>query len=258
MTTSLLQVKDLNKTFGALRVTREVTFDVPEGSILGVIGPNGAGKTTLFNLVTGFLAADSGSILFDGREIVGRPPHKIAALGLRRTFQSARPLATYDVLSNVVAGTYLQGKNGLIHSVFSTGRSREEERDNYRQAAQLLKRLGLDEVSDRVPAELASGQLRLLEVARALAGAPRLLLLDEPAAGLNGAETEGLEAILRSVRDEGVTVVIVEHDVELVLRISDRVLVLNDGAVLVEGVPSDIRTDTRVAEAYFGVKGSKS
>lgn len=248
----LLVVDGLTKSFGALEVTRDVSFSVKAGEILGVIGPNGAGKTTLFNLLTGFLAPDSGRIRFGDRDIGGMRVHRIAALGLQRTFQSSRPLHSETVLDNVVAGTHLRGKGGLLHSLLTTPSAQAEERRHYAEAMRLLDRVGLSDIAGYLPAQLSAGQLRLLEIVRALAGGPRLLLLDEPAAGLNQAETSALEAMLRTVRDDGTTFVVVEHDVELVLRLCDRVMVLNDGAVLLTGPPDEVRHDARVAEAYLG------
>jgi branched-chain amino acid transport system ATP-binding protein len=252
MTTPLLEAREVGKSFGAVKAVDGVTLAVSAGEIASVIGPNGAGKTTLFNALSGFSAADKGTVSLDGRDITRLPPNRIARLGLVRTFQTARPLKNATVLENVLAGTYLHSKGGMWHSLFPVGRVRTSEQKLVKRSIDILTSVGLAEELDRYPRELAAGQLRLLEIARGLAAGPRVLLLDEPAAGLNKVETGKLEQTLRIIRDEGTAVLLVEHDVDLVLRISDRVTVLDFGKLLSQGSPEEIRNDPAVANAYFG------
>jgi branched-chain amino acid transport system ATP-binding protein len=250
--TSTLSVRNLTRSFGAVRAIDDVALEVGPGDIAGVIGPNGAGKTTLFNTISGFSAPDQGSVVFEGADITRMAPHRIAARGLVRTFQTTRPLHTSTVRENVVAGTHLRSSGGLLSSLVTTPRVRRSEREAAELADTLLATTGLDHAADAYPRELGGGQLRLLEIARALATRPTVVLLDEPAAGLNQTETRHLEKTLLAVRDQGVTLVIVEHDVELVFRLCDHVTVLDFGRVLRHGAPAEVRADPAVAEAYFG------
>ena len=236
--TALLRAEGISKSFGAVKAVDGVDLRVRPGEIVAVIGPNGAGKTTLFNALSGFAPADSGTVVLDGHDITRAPAHRIARLGLVRTFQAARPLRNATVLDNVLAGTYLHGRGGLWASLVPTPGVRRHE----------------NELLDRCRDTLAAGQLRLLEIARGLAAQPRALLLDEPAAGLNRVETEGLERILREIREAGTAVLLVEHDVDLVLRVSDHVTVLDFGRPLRQGSPEEVRHDPAVAAAYFGTK----
>jgi branched-chain amino acid transport system ATP-binding protein len=255
MTTSpLLDVQGVSKSFGAVKAVDDLTLQVRAGEIAAVIGPNGAGKTTLFNAISGFSHADSGRVTLEGQDITSLPPHKIARLGLVRTFQSARPLRTATILENVLAGAYLHGKGGLLSSLVPTPGVRRSEQRQVDECLDILDAIGLGEQSDNYPGELAAGQLRLLEIARGLASRPKLLLLDEPAAGLNQQETARLEQTLRTIRDEGTAIVLVEHDVDLVLRLSDHVTVLDFGRLLRKGSPEEIRHDPAVAAAYFGTE----
>jgi branched-chain amino acid transport system ATP-binding protein len=252
MPDNLLVAEAVSKKFGALQALGDVNLEVPEGSIVGLIGPNGAGKTTMFNALSGFSPASSGTVRFAGRDITRLRPHQIAKLGLVRTFQTARPLRNETVLENVLTGTHLSGRATIFSSLFTSRRTVREERAHLATAYELLDRVGLGDYAESYPSGLAAGQLRLLEIARALAAEPRLVLLDEPAAGLNQVETRALEETLVQLRAGGTTVVIVEHDVELVLRLCDSVTVLNFGRVLTSGAPDQIRNDPAVAEAYFG------
>jgi branched-chain amino acid transport system ATP-binding protein len=251
---ALLQVTGLCKSFGAVRAMRSVSLEVEAGQVAGVIGPNGAGKTTLFNALTGFSRADEGTVRFDGADITRLSPHRIAQRGLVRTFQATRPLHSENVRENVVTGTHLSARGGLLAALFTSPRIRRQEVEQREVAEGLLAMTGLADVTEALPRELTGGQLRLLEIARALAARPKLVLLDEPAAGLNQTETRALEKTLLRVRDEGTTLVIVEHDVELVFRLCDQVTVLNFGEVLRGGSPEEIRRDPDVAEAYFGTR----
>jgi branched-chain amino acid transport system ATP-binding protein len=256
MTSPLLQVEEVSKAFGAVRALDNVSLSVGKSDIAAVIGPNGAGKTTLFNALSGFGPADSGTVHFAGHDITRMPPHMIAQQGLVRTFQSARPLRTATVLENVLAGAHLHSKGGLFASLVPMPHIRRTDREVLLDCFQILDAMGLTDKRDRYPGELAAGQLRLLEIARGLASRPRLVLLDEPAAGLNQEETTRLERTLLDIRANGTAILLVEHDVDLVLRISDHVTVLDFGRLLRHGGPEAIRHDPAVAEAYFGANGA--
>ena len=255
---SLLEVRNLCKAFGAVRAVNSVDLDVAQGDIAAIIGPNGAGKTTLFNAISGFASADSGTVRLDGHDITREAPNRIARLGLVRTFQTARPLRGATVLENVLAGTFLHGRGGLWGALFPTPGLRRAEQQSVDESVATLKSVGLLEQRNLFPDELSSGQLRLLEIARGLAARPKVLLLDEPAAGLNRQETARLEATLLAIREAGTAVLLVEHDVDMVLRVSDHVTVLDFGATLAQGKPAAIRTDPKVAQAYFGIGDADS
>lgn len=257
-TTPILNVEHLSKAFGAVKALDDVSVQVEPGQIASIIGPNGAGKTTLFNAISGFAPADSGRVEFDGRDITRTAPHVTARMGLVRTFQSARPLRDSSILENVMAGTYLHGRGGVLASLLPVPSVRRAERERAQMAAESLERVGLLRESHRYPDELSAGQLRLLEIARALVTGAKVLLLDEPAAGLNKTETARLETNLKQIRESGITVLLVEHDVDLVLRVSDHVTVLDFGRLLRRGTPTEIRTDPAVAAAYFGIGDSST
>ena len=220
---------------------QNVSFDVSEGMILGIIGPNGAGKTTVFNLLNGFLRPDTGEILLHGRSVVGRKPHEMCNAGVGRTFQIMRPFSRLSVIENVVIGSFVHARG---------------EKDARRLAEKAIDKVGLSSVADRVANELTTKQLRLMELARALAGRPRLLLLDETLAGLGQSEVTDVVAVLRRLAQEGITIVIIEHTMHAMVRLVDHFLVLDHGAVLVEGPPRVVTQDVRVIEAYLGTKWS--
>lgn len=251
---SLLVVESVSKSFGAVKAVDDLSLEVKDGEIAAVIGPNGAGKTTLFNAISGFSAADSGTVTLAGDDITRLAPHRIAKLGLVRTFQAARPLRTATVLENVLAGAYLHGKGGLFSALVPTRAVRRSEKKLVEECLDILDAIGLSAQAESYPGELAAGQLRLLEIARGLASRPKLLLLDEPAAGLNQEETGRLEQTLLKIRADGTAILLVEHDVDLVLRISDRVTVLDFGRLLRNGTPEEVRHDPAVAAAYFGTE----
>ncbi|NWG25314.1 MAG: branched-chain amino acid ABC transporter ATP-binding protein/permease [Pseudorhodoplanes sp.] len=237
----ILSVRGLSKSFGGLKAVQNVSFDVKRGSILGIIGPNGAGKTTVFNLLNGFLKPDAGSVVLEGRDIVGWPPYRICDAGVGRTFQIMRPFPRLSVTDNVTVGAFVHARN---------------DSEARRLAEQAVMRVGLSNVADQIALELTTKELRLMELARALAGQPRLLLLDETLAGLGTNEAAEVVAVLRKLASEGITIVIIEHTMHAMVRLVDRFVVLDHGAVLMEGEPQTVTRDQRVIEAYLGTKWS--
>lgn len=247
-----LSVQGVTKRFGGVTATGDVSFDVPAKGVTAVIGPNGAGKTTLFSLVSGFLTPDQGRILFEGEDIVGMRPDRLAAKGLVRTFQLVQLFPDLTTLDNVKVGQHLQTRSGLLAAVFRPGSTRREEATVSARARELLALVGLLDVADQPAKVLSYGQQRLLEVARALAAGPRLVLLDEPAAGLDAAESKRLAAVIRTIADQGVTVLLIEHDMSLVMNVADRVVVLDFGRKIAEGAPAEVRAHPAVIAAYLG------
>jgi branched-chain amino acid transport system ATP-binding protein len=246
---SVLQLTDVSKTFGGVRAVTDATFTVNEGDVFGLIGPNGAGKTTVVNLVTGYFSPSSGSIDFEGRSVLGEAPYRLARRGLSRTFQNLQLFDGESVLNNVLIGRHLSF-NGRRWQMWSKRRS--EERAQHRSAYELLERLGLVELAHEDVGGLPYGVRRRVEVARALAVDPKLLLLDEPTAGMTRKESDEIGELIRSVNASGVTVLLVDHNVRLVTNVCDRVAVMDWGAVVVEGTPKEIWEDQRVKDAYLG------
>jgi branched-chain amino acid transport system ATP-binding protein len=250
--TPLLAVENLRKDFGGLMAVLDLEFAVELGEIVAVIGPNGAGKTTLFNLISGVVTPTQGSIRFGGRELSGLKPHVIAGLGLARTFQSVRLYGNMTVLENVMVGRHVKSGYGLLEAALRAPRARREERAIGARARGELARVGLEAKSTENALSLPFGQQRLLEIARALATEPRLLLLDEPGSGLSHAEKEGLDRLIRDIRADGVTVLLVEHDTQFVMEIADRIVVLEYGQKIAEGTPVEVQADRQVITAYLG------
>ncbi len=248
----LLRVRGLTKRFGGVRAVTDVGFDVRPATVRAIIGPNGAGKTTLLDLITGFSRPDAGSARFAGRDILALPPHQLPGLGLMRTFQSARLVPRLSAHENVMLGAHHMTRARFLADGLRLPRARKEARALAERADQLLDVVGLGRFRDTPGADLPTGAQRLLEVARALAGAPQLLLLDEPAAGLDAGETTELGAVLRAVAHAGTALVLIEHDVELVMSISDDVLVLDAGSVVADGPPAQVRHEPAVLAAYLG------
>jgi len=249
----ILQAHRVTKAFSGLVALSEVDIALRPGEILGIIGPNGAGKTTLFNLISGLLIPDTGRVHLNGRRLDRLPPHKVAALGVARTFQNVQLFGNMTVLENVMMGRHRHGRAGLWRGAL--GMARREEAEIRQAAMERLKRVGLADKADRPAPSLPLGEQRLLELARALAAEPRLLLLDEPTAGLNRLETVRLAATLGRIRANDVTLLLVEHDMNLVMSIADWVVVLNHGTKLAEGQPEEIQNDVQVVEAYLGQPG---
>lgn len=249
---ALLDVRGVGKAFGGLRALTDVSFSVAPGIIKAVIGPNGAGKTTLLNIIARLYEADTGQVWLEHRRIDRLPAHRIVRLGIARTFQNLRLFADMTVLENVMVGRYSRTRAGVAAALLRTRAQRAEERHIAERAWTLLADVGLADHAHEAAGSLPFGEQRLLEIARALAAEPVLLLLDEPAAGLNAAEAAALGAFIRRVRLSNVTTLLVEHHMDLVMEISDEILVLNFGQALAEGTPEAIRTDPRVIQAYLG------
>ncbi|MBN2452609.1 MAG: ABC transporter ATP-binding protein, partial [Lentisphaeria bacterium] len=248
----LLHVQGLERHFGGVVALHNVSFAVRPGQIKTVIGPNGAGKTTLFNVISGLLPAARGRVLYEGRNILGLKPFQIAQRGISRTFQNLSLFGNMSVGENVMVGRHCRTSRGILSAILRSPSQRREEREVRSDAMAILEVVGLAEKREEPVSALSFGQRRLVELARALATQPRLLLLDEPASGLNTKETEDLGGVIRGIRDQGITVLLVEHDMSLVMDISDSILVLNYGEPIAEGDPATIRNDPQVVAIYLG------
>ncbi|MGX6443254.1 ABC transporter ATP-binding protein [Neobacillus sp. K501] len=248
----VLKIKNISKNFGGISALTDVSFSINQGEIFGLIGPNGAGKTTMFNVITNMFSPTSGEISFLENKITGIKPHKITDKGICRTFQNIRLFSQMSALENVLVGGHSRTKSGVFSGVFRTKAERSEEARLRETAVELLKLVGLSNYADVTADNLAYGQQRRLEIARALASEPKLLLLDEPAAGMNETETDELFYLIKKVQERGVTVLLIEHDMPLVMKLCDRITVLNFGKKLAEGTPEEIQNNQAVIEAYLG------
>ncbi len=247
-----LEVSGLSKRFGGVHAVKDVSFQVRQGTIKAVIGPNGAGKTTLFNLVSGFVTPDAGAVRFEGAPIHGQPPHRVAGRGLSRTFQNIRLFSQMSALENVMVGRHLRGKAGFLAGMLHLPWTRREEAEVRARSLDAMEFLGIAALADSDATSLAYGQQRAVELARALASDPRMLLLDEPAAGLNMRETRDLARLITRIRARGITVLLVEHDMSLVMDISDEVVVLSYGERIADSDPGSVQRDPQVIRIYLG------
>jgi branched-chain amino acid transport system ATP-binding protein len=248
----ILKIKNLKKAFGGLMAIVDLSFEVESGQIKSIIGPNGAGKTTLFNLITGVHPVSAGQIIFQGKDITNQKPHHVAGFGISRTFQTIELFGNMNVFENVMVGCHSRFKSGMLSSGLRLPRMKREETEIYENSLKLLERVGLSSKAELPACSLPLGEQKTLEILRALATEPQLLLLDEPAAGLNESETDGMSELIYSIRDQGITILLVEHDMRLVMKVSDEIVVVNYGQKIAEGSPQVVQNDSLVIEAYLG------
>ena len=252
----MLEVVDLSRTFGGLKALNVVNFSINPGEIFGIIGPNGAGKTTLFNLISGALPSTSGDIIFLEKRITGLPMHKVAGRGLARTFQTSVVWKDETVLDNVLLAGYLYRKGGFFRWFWNTNTSRLESSDLREKALDILKYMKLDDVKEEIARNLPHGKLRALGICFALMTGPKMVLLDEPVTGMNPVEKAGMVELLKALRNDGLTIAIIEHDMSTIMNMVDRIVVLNHGEVIAEGPPAEIKANERVIKAYLGMSSS--
>jgi branched-chain amino acid transport system ATP-binding protein len=249
---SYLEIKDMCRAFGGLRAVDGVSFSVEKNVIKAVIGPNGAGKTTLFNLIAGSLEPDSGEAYIGGSPIHNLPPYRIARQGISRTFQNIKLFSHMTVLENVMIGRHIRSTAGLMQAMLHLPHSRREEREIRERSMELLAMMEIGDLAEQEATSLAFGKQRIVEIARALATEPSLLLLDEPAAGLNIYETAQISEMIMKIRERGITILVIEHDMSLVMNISDEIVVLSSGKKIAEGVPAEIQKNAEVVRVYLG------
>jgi len=254
---AVLRTENLRKTFGGLTATDDVTMEVERGTITGMIGPNGAGKSTFFNLVSGFYQPDGGEVLVNGEETTNMEPHEVTEHGLVRTFQTPRKLEGMTVREAMLVGPQQQLGESVVPLFTRPGAVETEERRNLERAEELLERFEIARLADQPATDISGGQLKLVELARAMLAEPDVLLLDEPVAGVNPTLANKLKAIIRELNDDGITFLIIEHDMGFIMDLADPIVVLNQGAVLMEGTPEEVRSDDRVVEAYLGGGGGE-
>jgi branched-chain amino acid transport system ATP-binding protein len=249
----LLSARNLHKHFAGVQALQDVSFDIPVQGIYGIIGPNGAGKTTLFNILTGLIRADRGEIRFNGSNIINQPPHCIVAQGMARTFQNIRLFSGMTAAENVMVGRHIRSTTQVIGAILRNASTRHEEMSIRQRALELIDYVGLKNVGNKLARELSYGDQRRLEIARALATEPKLLALDEPAAGMNPTETRQLQILLEKLRDDGINILLIEHDMKLMMNLCDRILVLDYGFRIAEDIPVAIQHNPKVIEAYLGI-----